>query len=589
MSNQGTSKKLDEREDIEREASKLLRKNLENRKSTDVLLSELRSKYKDEDIVEAIRSKYVDKLRKVRKLAEKISEKLVSKYPNLSIKEYVTKIAEYKKKYNFDDSEMQNILQIIFKNKSVIQNSEFLEIGQNEMGKALGFQMATYNYGSKMTVRPDEMEQLQSILQLHAVTRELHHQIMLQSMLYEDVSLAAVNGRANKEKTNIFSYVHPVVAALFMPKIKFLDEHMLIASISSIIAKRYEGSHLETQPEYELYVDIATDPSEVACNVDTNFLFNNKTKPIGDLLARVNVQVKLWEAVLNLRQGKYYTNDLSSFIGAIDSCRNSIFDAADFAYIKDEGTILRKLFNAFSIRPIIVCTAPIYGLTNSAPPLANLATTHITTIPLISYRVTPTDTRMKTNTHNLQEALEQRQLYIHKRQITVKTQQVMYCREILTFYVHRRFQAVNLARLAKPYQLMSLPVTVSAYEKLHIADVDFPMSIPIGGIQRFGIKSIVAVELSPTDNQLIIGCSALIRTNATSVNNSNVAIRYNPLDLMNSSPTTIEPVKWIFIKNPNTSMNNDFYSIGKSRGTLFIYKLEQTITTKESGIYQFNS
>jgi len=32
MSNQGTSRKLDEREDIDREANKLLRKNLENRK-----------------------------------------------------------------------------------------------------------------------------------------------------------------------------------------------------------------------------------------------------------------------------------------------------------------------------------------------------------------------------------------------------------------------------------------------------------------------------------------------------------------------------------------------------------------------------
>ena len=109
MSNQGTSRKLDEREDIEKEASKLLRRNLENRKSADVLLSELRSKYKDEEIVETIRSKYVDKLKKVRKLSEKIYEKLVSKYPNLSMKEYISKVAEYKKKYNFDDSEMQSI------------------------------------------------------------------------------------------------------------------------------------------------------------------------------------------------------------------------------------------------------------------------------------------------------------------------------------------------------------------------------------------------------------------------------------------------------------------------------------------------
>ena len=60
MSAQGTSKKFAEGEDIEREANKLLRKNLENKRPTDVLLSELRSKYKDEDIVENLRSNYTE-------------------------------------------------------------------------------------------------------------------------------------------------------------------------------------------------------------------------------------------------------------------------------------------------------------------------------------------------------------------------------------------------------------------------------------------------------------------------------------------------------------------------------------------------
>jgi hypothetical protein len=588
MSNQGTSRKLDEREDIEREANKLLRKNLESRKSADVLLSELRSKYKDEEIVETIRSKYVEKLRKVRKLAEKIYEKLVSKYPSLSIKEYITKIAEYKKKYNFDDSEMQSILQILFRNKQVIQNSEFLEIGQNEIGRTLGFQMATGNYSSKMEVRPDEMEQLQSILQLNAATKELHQQIQLQSLMYDDVSKKAITGEFDKQRVNIFSYVHPVVAALFLPKIEFLENHMLRASISNIIQKRYEGSHLETQPDFELYYDISTDPSEAACNVDYNYVLNGKTRPVNDLLARVNVQVKLWEAVLNLRQGKYYTNDLSSFIGAIDSCRNSVFDAADFAYVKDEGTILRKLFSAFSIRPIVVCTAPVLGIATANPPLANLATTHITTIPMLSYRVSPTDNRRR-NSYTLNHALYQRQLYIHKKQLTVKTQHVMYCRDILVFYVHRRFQTVNLAKLAKPYELLKLPVTVNAYEKLHIAKVDFGFTLNINNIQRFDIKSIVIVELSPHDNSMIIGCSALVKVGRESdaASNSNSVLCYNPLDLSVSDDNRyVYPLKYTDLRVPN-SQGRDFYNIGSTQGTLFIYSAVGDVIASKSLIYQF--
>jgi len=586
MSNQGTSRKLDEREDIDREANKLLRKNLENRKSGDVLLAELRSKYKDEEIVETIRSKYVDKLRKVRKLAEKIYEKLVSKYPNLSIKEYITKVAEYKKKYNFDDSEMQSILQILFRNKQVVQNSEFLEIGQNEMGRTLGFQMATGNYSSKMEVRPDEMEQLQSILQLNAATKELHQQIQLQSLIYDDVSRKAVAGEFDKQRVNIFSYVHPVVAALFLPKIEFLENHMLRASISNIIQKRYEGSHLETQPDFELYYDISTDPSEVACNVDYNYILNGKSRPVNDLLARVNVQVKLWEAVLNLRQGKYYTNDLSSFIGAIDTCRNSVFDAADFAYVKDEGTILRKLFSAFSIRPIVVCTAPVLGVATANPPLSNLATTHITTIPMLSYRVSPTDRRG--NNYSLNHALYQRQLYIHKRQLTVKTQHVMYCRDILVIYVHRRFQTVNLSKLARPYELLKLPVTVSAYEKLHVAKVDFGFTLNVNNIQRFDIKSIVVVELSPHDNSMIIGCSALVKVgNPDTASNSNSVLYYNPLDLNISEDNKhVYPLRYTDLRVPNSN-GRDFYNVGSKQGTLFIYTAVGDMIKQKSLIYNF--
>jgi len=404
-------------------------------------------------------------------------------------------------------------------------------------------------------------------------------------MIYNDVSIGAIVGEFDRQRINIFSYIHPVVAALFLPKIEFLEQHMLLASISNIVQKRYEGSHLETQPDYELFYDISTDPSEVACNVDYNYILNGKSKPITDLHARVNVQIKLWDAVLSLRQGKYYTNDLNSFIGAIDTCRNSVFDAADFAYVKDEGTILRKLFSAFSIRPIIVCTAPVMGISTNTSPLSNLATTHITTIPMISYRISPMDNNLK-KTYNLNHALYQRQLYIHKRQLTVKTQSVMYCRDILVFYVHRRFQTINLGRLARPYEVLRLPVTVNSMEKIHRAKVDFSYSLNIGNVQRFDIKSVVAVELSPRDQNMIIGCSALVRANHNSEVGGDVVFYYNPLNLMSKDVSKIKPLTFMDARTPNVT-DGDFYSVSSERGTLFVYTYSALINVKPS-IYDFN-
>ena len=58
--------------------------------------------------------KYNEKMKRVKKLSEKIKERLLAKYPNLSMKEYIEKITEYKKKYSFDDAETQAIINTIF-------------------------------------------------------------------------------------------------------------------------------------------------------------------------------------------------------------------------------------------------------------------------------------------------------------------------------------------------------------------------------------------------------------------------------------------------------------------------------------------
>jgi hypothetical protein len=562
MSSQNTFNKTSGRtEDIDKEVHNLMKKNADRHKSTYVIIEDLKQKYKDEQIVDAVMNKYNEKLKRVKKIAEKIRDRLVAKYPNLTMKEYVDKVSEYKKKYNFDDSEMSHILNLLFQNKTGLANSEVLDITYNEMSKALGFIPASFNFSGKMNVKQDELEQLQAILTIASATKELHSQVTLQSLLYENVAPSALMGQFDRSRINVFSFVHPVVAALFIPKIKFLDEHMLIASISNIVQQRYNGHDLTTQPDYELYMDIATDPSEAACSV-------GKIKPFNDLLNRCNVQTKLWEAVLNLRQGKYYTNDLSSFILAIDNCRNSVFDAADLAYVKDEGTIMRKLLSAFSIRPTIVSTAPLYGISSATSNIASLAATHITTVSMITMRI-PLMDKIGAQPLSLKDSLEQRQLYIHRRQITVKTQQIMYSRDLLIFYIHRRFQTVNLARLTRPYQMAILPITMSQYERLHRAQVNFSFDMDVG-TQLFTLSSVVAVETAPNDQNLIISCSALIR-----VPDRNAALEYSPLDLMSENPDKIEPLKYLLLNTPLHGVSPSMYKKASVQGTLFVYVCNQ--------------
>lgn len=577
MSNPNTSlnKPSNRSDDIDKEVHLLMKKNTDKQKSNYSILEELKSKYKDEEIVDSIMRKYSDKMKRVRKLAEKIKERLVAKYPNLSMKEYIEKITEYKKKYNFDESEMQSIINLIFLNKNTISNTEALDVGYNEMSKALGFVPASFNLGGKLHVKKEELDQLQMILTIASATKELHNQVTLQSLIYSDCDPVALelNG-FEKSKINIFSFVHPVVAALFIPKIELLDQHMLLASIAEIVAFKANGQELQTQPEYELYWDIATDPAETACV--------NKTKPFSDLVNRCNVQTKLWEAVLNLRQGKYYTNDLNSFIMAIDNCRASVFDAADLAFVKDEGTIMRKLLASFSIRPTIVLTMPVYGITPLTSHISSVTSSHITTLPMITMRIPMSIGQEEAESISLNSALSQEQLYIHHRQLTVKQQQILYSREILVFYVHRRYQSVNTSRLVNPYLVTALPVTMNTFEKLQKVKIDIQYdNLVIGGSnggQKFNLKSVVMVETRPivkprdekgyeTGPEIILSCSALIRDNYENAfvspgNYSQYGFKYNPLTF-NSDGNSVKAFCGV--------SENEFREDAEQKGTLFIF------------------
>jgi hypothetical protein len=581
MSENTYSKTSGKNDDIDKEVNQLLKKAVDTNagKSKFSIVQDLKMKYRDEQIVDSVLGKYTDKLKKVKKLAEKIRERLVSKYPNLSLKEYIEKITEYKKKYNFDDTEMNAIIALLFQNKPNLAYNEILDIQPNEMSKALGFQPVNqYTSTSRMSVKPEEMEHLQGILTLNSATKELHTQVSLQSLVYEEGNPQALTVSFDKHKVNVFSYIHPVVVALFLPKIEFLDRHMILASISNIVALRYNGQPLATQPDYELYMDIATDPAETACVSG-----GQKVRPFADLLNRANLQAKLWESILNLRQGKYYTNDLTSFIAAIDSCRGNVFDAADLAYVKDEGTILRKLFSAFSIRPTIVSTAPVYTVTTLTSPLSPITATHITTVPMITMRLMVSTAGLRDNRqYNLTDALTQQQIFIHHRQLTAKTQDIMYSRDLLVFYIHRRYQHINIAKVIRPYDVQVLPVTMSQNEKIHTAPVNFSRDMTVGS-QEFRLKSVIAL-VTGQQNFAISSCAMIILEDAQN-SFGNSGLIYEPLELVshqvdaqNSNKSgLIYPLTEIPIDGNNDNIES-IMSVGKTKGTLFIY------TTKDSGL-----
>jgi hypothetical protein len=453
-----------------------------------------------------------------------------------------------------------------------------LNLPTGSMSRTLGYNFDAL-VGDRLRVKNTEMDVLQEILRYHAETKALHSQVVIQSLTYTDCAPEALTGEYDRKKHNPYSYIHPVIAALFLPRIRYIDEHMLIANLSNIVKCRHESKPIQTQPEFELYWDLITDPNEVAC-------VTNRDTPMVDLRNRIILQTKLWQSVMNLRQGRYYNESLSDLLVALDNCNNNIFDAPDFAYVKDEGTILRRLLGAFSLRPTIVSVRPYYGVSAGNYSMNYMSMVQVTTIPIINLRL-PLNIQNKGMTVHLDEALEQLQWYVENKMIVPKSQSIVYSRDVIFFYANRRYQSINFGALNTPFNFTALPATVTGFETINTVNINYKPRMSVGD-DIFNLRSVVFVEKSTVNKDLIIGSTAgiVVPVDYAIGRNDKTYLLYDPqgasemLDIGNQFETN-KPITAIPGMSQMYSPDNEPFDVrATTRGTIFVYVKDQPQHTK---------
>lgn len=533
----------------------------------------LREKYGDEELAKQAFQAYKDRKHLIGKKANKFKALIFSKYGNLALPNLIEKAKKYKKKYGFSDEEFQAFFNMAVNDKSFSQTNMYNQ-ANTPMSRLLGYGgngVECNVMGGKMNVPTNELDVLQEILRLQAETCVLHEQVKLQSLTYVDCAPQALTGVYDKNKQNSFSYIHPVIAALFFPRIKYIDEHMLLASIANIVSSKYHGLPIKTQPEYELYWDLITDPND---NVCASII---KDSPLLDLRNRVKLQIELWKNVRELREGRYYSEESRLFNLALDNCSNGLFDAPDMCNLRDEGTVLRKLFGAFSLRPTIVSIASLTsGLMGGNYNLSPMALSQVTTIPIVNLRL-PFNFKNRPVSVYLNEALEQPDWFVENKMIVPKVKSIIYSRDIIVFYANRRFQAMNYSKLVAPYNFTVLPPTHSSLETINDVTINFDNSMVVGD-ERFILRSVVLVERSLTNKDLIVGSSAaiVVPRDFAIGRTSNTYLLYNPQaaivtfdDNQRNGPIVELPATTPF----NTGLNTpeSFMQRASTRGTIFIY------------------
>ena len=565
---------------------------------------------------------------KVERMKEKFSEQL--SMVKQKAKSFASRLGERIGSSSYTDSQVFEYLQSQFQKQDVPSSlqaaiyrevesllhdkfparSEYFRVRprrSTKIGKKFGY--VTPDTVGRMTIGSDkEKEIAKTIVELDTMNKALHAHIIDQTIKYKDCDITAIKGKYEQHTHNPYTHVNPVVAALYLPKITYLEENTLFASISGIVKSRLMNEPISTRPDYELFYNMVTDSREAACD---------QQSPLNDLHIRARIQVALWNSVINLRNGKYYAETSEQLLQHLDMCRYYMYDAPDLARTGDEGDIVRRLFATFSMRPIKVKTLPVFSnpsMMNSFTPYANMDMFNGTldTLPMVNIRLglyvnsgstttTGTPAPSAPTAPKIKDVLSSQELFFDGQSdvIVPKITKVMDANEIMVVYVHRRQLSVPTPK-NEPFSFRSLPLTTKDYFTLNSRPVDYGAivdgtgtgpheDLELEGLDggekvKFTLRSVVLVKTAtypdptsatPSNKLILQGSEAIIfpQTSAAAPAFLGLSaaehIVYDPASVQKEYPSDEFSDPIVFGK----------YSVGKisisdqieQRGVLFVY------------------
>lgn len=553
---------------IDDEVQKLFRKN--NGKVSSVEFMKLRQRYDDVELVDKIQSAYIEKHQSITKKAKKFAQLIREKYSNQQYPFHVLleKARLYKAKYDLSDDEFAEF-QRIYEQELVGLNSPDVMAPATNMMKFLGSINVDFQ-GFNQKLNDADYKYLQELLKLYSSSRPLHAQVLLQSMQYRDCDFEALSGTYSREHgQKPGDSIHPVIAAMFLPKIDVLENHFLYSNIAGIVKARYNGEALTNKPDYELFYALTNDPNDVVCDSRSSIM---------DLLTRAQLQNQLWNNVLNLRNGQYYSAAFREFVGTVDMCKLNKQDNPDLIYGRYDGTILKRLLSAFSFRPTVVSTTPVYQIVNVNPYQQNVRPV-VTGVPMINLRI-PASINDNSPVA-LNDALEQQQYFLENGVLVPRHTSLIYSRGVLFFFVDRRSNILRYNDM-QPFNVQRLPIAVSGFERLNDREVEYDEEIKIRG-DVYQLRSVVVAEVNnnSAERNMVIGSSAIfmLHTDPSKGINYREYFMYDPIGVADAVPgpngilANRPPVTQLYGTPGVSEAGNSFNEMARQRGVIFMYEL----------------
>ena len=496
-------------------------------KSEDILkeqdiLKKLKDLYKDNDKLVRKAYKYFTKrYEAIDKHARLFKERLLSKYQYLDLPKIIKKAQQYAQKYHLSDPEFHLFMNLIKRDNVGKYNNEFFIEEQTPMGKALGYEVKK---PVSLAYSASDETYLKKILTFYQQLLTLNQKVKVQSLTYHSCDYPALTGKYDEHYDDNLNYVHPILAAMFIPKIEAIEERFVMTNIAGIVNSLYTGRPIKDYPNRILYEDIATDKNQLAYS---------KMTPFEDLYIRAKLQAKIWEGIIYLRTGKYFKFDNNEFNKLITKYPVNIFDAPDMAFTQDCGNVLRRILNAFSFKPSVVRiikTEDRYKMFDDhlfkQKTVENKKLVNI--VSIINVRL-PTDDSVNYDIH-LSDNLTSSQWFSKSSNMTPVSyeQKIIKSEGVIFFYVNRNYNTIQIDDEYKSrdieerlmnrhdqfgykgnYMVNSLPYIFSDTQKLNQRPVYANENINING-DVFSLRSCVLTESIKVDDISIAGNTSAI-------------------------------------------------------------------------------
>ena len=512
---------------IEKEVSELIKKGADK-----ASINDLRHKFGDDKVFDVIQEAYFEKLASIRKRSIKFTKLIERKYGMYGYPLHIilNKALKYKKRYNLTEEEFELFRQYYQKSLNMRNNSNKYNVlvPNTNMAKVFGDDPYTTD---KIHTNDGDHRIIKDIITLYDLNRANWQQVTLQSITYDYFTLALIhtNNQVNipiqllDKTTNYSSFIHPVIAAMYLPKINKFDEYFLFTNLAYILRSKYLGEPISTYHSYLMLYNLVTDPTDVVCNADT---------PLKDILNRVLLQVNLWKNVLRLRQGGFY-DTYNSFVAAdlmanIDNCKLSTYDAPDLLMIGDENVIIRRLLSSLAFRCATIysvpTTIPLFNPQNQNPNLQvstlniPINYTQVSKVPMIYIRLPVVGLPPLPNQNNNQivisNALSTVQPIMYNGKLESRMMSVVGTDGILIVSIPRRTykpMSTNIYNLPAVFNYANMPSHAFGLEVLNKTVVGTNLLLNIGAtnnIQTLYINS--AVVLKEKNNNFIYGSKTMI-------------------------------------------------------------------------------